>query len=173
MKVVVWIVEGTWQSCIDASRHISPAEADITLLYVLDDEVSLVAHGAFAGLIGRGRRERDPGLQADDIAAKAAGELLAKAMHRLPQPSTQELRRGRAEREVVAVSEGADLLVIARDGDRSRLGPKSLGRASRFVVDHAPCAVLLVWPGSTPDIETIPPPPESPPPHHSTPPHMR
>jgi hypothetical protein len=31
------------------------------------------------------------------------------------------------------------LLIVARDGDRSRLGPKSLGHHTRFVVDHAPC----------------------------------
>jgi hypothetical protein len=38
-----------------------------------------------------------------------------------------------------------DLLVLARDGDRSRPGPHSLGPAARFAVDHAPCRVLLVW----------------------------
>jgi len=41
-----------------------------------------------------------------------------------------------------------DLLVLARDGDRSRAGPASLGPGARFVVDHAPCQVLLVWPGA-------------------------
>jgi len=51
------------------------------------------------------------------------------------------------------------------DGDRSRLGPKSLGKTTRFVVDHAPCPVLLVWPESAPDVATIPPPP-----HHPSPP---
>ena len=59
-------------------------------------------------------------------------------------------RRGRLEREVVAAAEGADLLMVARDGDDARLGPKSLGPASRFVVDHAPCPVLLVWPREAP-----------------------
>lgn len=43
-----------------------------------------------------------------------------------------------------------DLLIVARDGDRSRPGPKSLGPATRFVVDHAPCPVVLVWPGEPP-----------------------
>ena len=66
---------------------------------------------------------------------------------------------GASEREVVAAAEGADLLVLARDGDDTRLGPKSLGPASRFVVDHAPCPVLLVWPELAPGITTIPPPP--------------
>jgi arsenical pump membrane protein len=69
----------------------------------------------------------------------------------------------------VAAAAGADLLVLARDGDRSRLGPKSLGRADRFVVDHAPCPVLLVWPDGTPGTHTIPPPPR--PSHHR--PHRR
>ncbi|MFD5466969.1 hypothetical protein ACFWIQ_29700 [Kitasatospora sp. NPDC127059] len=31
-------------------------------------------------------------------------------------------------------------------GDPAHPGPHSLGPATRFVVDHAPCAVLLVWP---------------------------
>jgi len=50
----------------------------------------------------------------------------------------------------------------ARAGDRSRLGPKSLGRATRFVVDHAACPVLLVWPDAAPEVGTMPPPPHHP-----------
>jgi len=56
----------------------------------------------------------------------------------------------------VAASASADLLVLARDGDQARLGPKSLGKATRFVVDHAACPVLLIWPGSPPGVATIP-----------------
>src|SRR5487761_1082445 len=40
-------------------------------------------------------------------------------------------RRGRLEREPAA-ADGADLLILACDGDRTRLGPKSPGPASRF-----------------------------------------
>jgi nucleotide-binding universal stress UspA family protein len=168
MNVVVWVVEGTWHSCIDATEEMAPADADIALVYVVDEEVSRVAHGAFAGLMGRGghRDRRDPGVQADTITAEAGRELLAAAAERLARPCTSQLRHGRIEREVVEASAGADLLVVARDGDRRRLGPKSLGRASRFVVDHAPCRVLLVWPGASPDIATIPPPPPG---HHPPP----
>jgi hypothetical protein len=50
----------------------------------------------------------------------------------------------------------ADLLIVARDGERSRLGPKSVGRATRFVVDHAACPVLLVWLEAAPDVGTLP-----------------
>ena len=67
-------------------------------------------------------------------------------------------RRGRVEREVVAACADADVLLLARDGD-TRLGPKSLGPRARFVVDHAPCTVLLVWAQRPPGIDTIPAPP--------------
>jgi Universal stress protein family len=66
---------------------------------------------------------------------------------------------------VVEAAQAADLLVVARDGDRHRLGPASLGPATRFVVDHAPCPVLLVWPEETPAVDSLPPPP----PHHPPP----
>jgi nucleotide-binding universal stress UspA family protein len=168
MRVVVWVVEGTWRASVDAARLHSPSDAEFTLLYVVDDEVSKVAHGAFAGLMGRGRRDPDPGAVADDIATRAGEELLHKAGERLQRPHAGALTRGRSEREVVRACDGADLLVVARDGDRARLGPRSLGHTSRFVVDHAPCPVLLIWPGQSPELESIPPPP--PPGRHHPPP---
>jgi hypothetical protein len=70
---------------------------------------------------------------------------------------------GRVERQVVEAAAGVDLLVCTRDGDRYRLGPCSLGSATRFVVDHAPRAVLLAWPSAAPDLASIPPPPGHPP----------
>ncbi|MEU9133453.1 universal stress protein, partial [Kitasatospora sp. NPDC048540] len=101
----------------------------------------------------------DPAAAVDRVAAATAQELLAAATERLARPCTAVERTGRVEREVVAAADGFDLLVLARDGDRSRLGPHSLGPATRFVVDHAPCPVLLVWPGPPPPTATIPPPP--------------
>lgn len=157
--VIIWIVEGTWRSVIDAARELGPAGARLVLLYVTPEEVPGAGHGAYAGLLGRGRPDRDPGTRMEALADTSAGELLDAAARRLGAPCTRAERRGRVEREVVLAADGADLLILARDGDRSRLGPKSLGRASRFVVDHAPCPVLLVWPDSTPGVETIPPPP--------------
>ena len=131
----------------------------MVLLHVADRDVREVAHGAFAGMLGRHHREHDPGPRVDDLSGAVAEALLAAAADRLGRPCRREARSGRAEREVVAACEGADLLVLARDGDRSRLGPHSLGPATRFVVDHAPCPVLLVWPERAPDLGTIPPPP--------------
>ncbi|MFJ7018321.1 universal stress protein [Streptomyces sp. NPDC101117] len=159
MAVVVWIVEGTWPACVDAARRHAPEDAEIVLLHVTGDDVADAAHGAFAGLLGRGHPERDPGTRVEHLAAVSAETLLGAAAERLGRPCTRTERTGRVEREVVAAADGAELLVLARDGDRSRLGPHSLGPASRFVVDHAPCPLLLVWPEAAPDLTTMPGPP--------------
>ncbi|MFJ5060012.1 universal stress protein [Streptomyces sp. JHA19] len=156
MAVVVWIVEGTWPACVDAARRHTSEDDGIVLLHVTGDDVAEAAHSAFAGLLGRGHPERDPGTRVEHLAAASAESLLGAAAERLGRPCTRTERTGRVEREVVAAAEGADLLVLARDGDRSRLGPHSLGPASRFVVDHAPCPLLLVWPEPAPGLATMP-----------------
>jgi nucleotide-binding universal stress UspA family protein len=111
-------------------------------------------------LLGRGGG--DPGARFDEVAAEAAADLVEAAARRLGRPSERLEIQDHSERAVVAASAHADLLIVARDGDRSRLGPKSLGRAARFVVDHAACPVLLVWPDAAPEVGTMPPPPHHP-----------
>ncbi|MFI9761578.1 universal stress protein [Streptomyces sp. NPDC051963] len=165
MSVVVWIVEATWPACVDAARTHATADADIVLLHVTTHDVPGAAHGAFAGLLGRGHPELDPGTRMENLAAASAQQLLRAAADRLGRPCQRTERIGRVEREVVAAAEGADLLILARDGDRTHLGPHSIGPASRFVVDHAPCPVLLVWPEPAPGLTTMPPRPPRPP-HH-------
>jgi nucleotide-binding universal stress UspA family protein len=164
MAVVVWIVEGTWPACVDAARVHATADTGIVLLHVTPADVPGAAHGAFAGLLGRGHPERDPGTRLERLAAASARELLQAAADRLGLPCTRVERTGRVEREVVAAAEGCELLILAHDGDRTHLGPHSLGPAGRFVVDHAPCPVLLVWPETPPGLPTMPPPPSQPPP---------
>ena len=165
MTVIAWIAEGTWPACVDAARAYAPQGEDIILLHVSGEDVPGIARGSYAGLLGRRDPGRDPGARVEGLAAASAAELLDAAAGRLGRPCTRLERSGRTEREVVAAAEGAGLLVVARDGDRARLGPRSLGPATRFVVDHAPCPVLLVWPGPAPGIGAIPPPPPPRPPH--------
>jgi nucleotide-binding universal stress UspA family protein len=159
VRVVIWLTEDTWQSCVDAGRSFAPTGSDVVLLHVTGDDAAAAAHGAYRALMGRGHLDRDPGARLEAMAAAAAAELLDAAATRLGRAATRVERHGRVEREVVQAAAGAELLVVARDGDRTRLGPRSLGPAARFVVDHAPCPVLLVWPEPAPDIASIPPPP--------------
>jgi nucleotide-binding universal stress UspA family protein len=154
MRALVWITEDTWEATVAEAAALLPAGAEITLLHVAGTEAEHVAGGARGALLGR-RPPPPPPLRA--ISEEAAAALLTDAAARLGRPALQVARRGRIEREVVAAAEDADLLVLARDGDHARLGPRSLGPAARFVVDHAPCQVLLVWPDVTPGTETIPP----------------
>ncbi|MEU9101041.1 universal stress protein [Streptomyces sp. NPDC048361] len=158
MSVIIWITEGTWPACVDAAREHTAADADLVLLHVTDDAVAEAAHGAFAGLLGRGHRERDPGTRLEGLSRAAADHLFAEAERRLDRPARRLELHGRTEREIVRATEGADLLICARDGDRTRLGPRSLDPATRFVVDHAPCPVLLVWPDAAPGLGSLPPP---------------
>jgi nucleotide-binding universal stress UspA family protein len=163
MDVLVWIAAGSWPSCVEAARKFAPASSHLTLLHVVDDTVAGTAQGALAGLLGRSSRSAGPdrdGIR--DLAEEVARELLDAAREAVGRPATTEQRHGRLEREVVAAAEGKDLLVLARDGDLRRLGPHSLNAATRFVVDHAPCPVLLVWPSPPPGIGSIPPPPHEP-----------
>jgi nucleotide-binding universal stress UspA family protein len=162
MTVLVWITEDSWQACVDAVQSLAPAGQDVTLLHVTDTAALEAAHGAFTALLGRSRVE--PGAQLEAMAEDAAGQVLAAAAERLGQPAEQLRLRGRPEHQVVGAARGADLLVLAREG--AAAGPKSLGKAARFVVDHAACPVLLIWPGPVPE---GPPPPPPPPPHR--PPH--
>jgi nucleotide-binding universal stress UspA family protein len=165
MRALVWIIEDSWEATVADAAAFVPADAEITLLHVASTEPETVARGARRGLLGRHAAAPTTSEPLREISERAANELLIEAQTRLGRPATIQARRGRVEREVVAAAEGMDLLMMARDGDRQRLGPRSLGPATRFVIDHAPCRVLLVWPDAAPELTTIPPPP-----HEATPP---
>jgi nucleotide-binding universal stress UspA family protein len=164
MRALVWIAEDSWQATVAEAGATLPADTDVTLLHVADDEAQGVVRAARAALLGRPHAmPAAPADALEAISTQAAEELLAQAAAALGRPARTVLRRGRVEREVVAAAAGMDLLILARDGELERLGPRSLGRASRFVIDHAPCRVLLIWPGGAPALITMPP-PERPPP---------
>jgi nucleotide-binding universal stress UspA family protein len=143
MRAIVWIAESTWEACVDRAKELLPDDAEVTLLHVAPADVEDVAARGAARLLGR-RPPPPPGPPLRAIAAEEAQALLESAQSRLGRAAQLDSRRGRVEREVVGACDDADLLVVARDGD-ARVGPKSLGPHTRFVVDHARCHVLLVW----------------------------
>jgi len=78
----------------------------------------------------------------------AAEDILNEGLRYLPNAETFQ-RQGRPEREIVNVAAEwrADLVILcprAEYGGKPTIGPESLGHVARFVVDHAPCPVLLV-----------------------------
>jgi nucleotide-binding universal stress UspA family protein len=80
----------------------------------------------------------------------AAQEILEEGSRSLGGAEMLQ-RTGRPEREIVqaAMEWQADVIVIcSRSSIRGgpSLGPKSVGHVACFVLDHAPCPVLLVRP---------------------------
>lgn len=152
MKVVAWVAPGTWNTVVDTAAR-RPTEDEITLVAAADTQENIPS-GILSGLMGRGHA---PGHQYYDRLSKdAAQDLLDKAYKAIRREAETKLVVGRTERVVTEACADADLLILARDGDRSRLGPNSIGRHTRFVIDHAPCTVALLWPGETPSLDSIP-----------------
>lgn len=138
-------------------------EAVIGLLYVIDsagrDELDrkrerlLRARHPIAPLQDRMARAE----------AEASEEIVQEGQRVFPQAEALQ-REGRPEREIVqqASEWQADLVIVSpRSPDHGGpvLGPKSVGHVARFVLDHAPCPVLLVRPRVDGPLNLPPPPP--------------
>ncbi len=87
--------------------------------------------------------------QAEQFSAQ---EILDEGLRYLPDAQCLQ-RQGRPEREIVncAAEWQADVILIlprANYGEKPTIGPKSVGHVARFVLDHAPCPVLLARPGA-------------------------
>jgi nucleotide-binding universal stress UspA family protein len=105
------------------------------------------------------RRERflsppgPPGLRKHEMQQAehaAAEDILSEGLRHLPNAEMLQ-RQGRPEREIVNVAAEwqADLVILcprAEYGGGPHIGPRSIGHVARFVLDHAPCPVLLVRP---------------------------
>lgn len=80
----------------------------------------------------------------------SAQDILNEGLLHFPAAESLQ-KQGRPEREIVntAAEWRADLVIIcprAEYGGKPTLGPKSVGHVARFVLDQAPCPVLLVRP---------------------------
>jgi nucleotide-binding universal stress UspA family protein len=139
LNVLAWITESGWEACVDAVARLEPAE--VTLIHVATTELP----GP------RGRRHEAVIARMADLAGEAAQALLDDAAERLGEDvsSFTLAASGLPEDIVMQAAAEVDLLVLARDSRHP--GPHSIGHAARFVVDHAPCDVMVVWPGGGPD----------------------
>jgi nucleotide-binding universal stress UspA family protein len=91
-------------------------------------------------------RSREDEMEQAELAA--AQDVLNEGLRYIPNAETFR-RQGRPEREIVNVAAEwqADLVIICPRGEyggKPTIGPKSVGHVARFVLDHAPCPVLLV-----------------------------
>ncbi|MGH2391646.1 MAG: universal stress protein [Chloroflexota bacterium] len=127
------------------ARVVPLAGAEVLFAHVID-----TAHEAdWRRMVGHhwmGRHAVPPELR--EAETQAAKEILeeAPALSRgWPVASRRTMSpHGNPERELIrlALTEQTDLLAVGQH--RVELGPHALGRCARFVIDHAPCSVVLV-----------------------------
>ena len=122
----------------------------LCLLYVIDSG----PHGKIEMVRARFMRpheldapRREQMHQAEQITAQ---DILAEGLRLLPA-AERLVREGRPEREIAicAAEWQADLIILcSRSQGYGELppGPRAVGHVARFVLDHAPCPVLLVRP---------------------------
>jgi nucleotide-binding universal stress UspA family protein len=149
MKLIVGCDEHDLSEFLDALEHCAPLQgADILFAHVVDP----AAGEHWGQMAGHHWFRRHPGpreyARFEQAAVASAQEILHEAMER--SATWPAIRRrplelhGNPERELVrlALVEQADMVAVGQH--QLTLGPRALGRCARFVVDHAPCCVLLV-----------------------------
>jgi nucleotide-binding universal stress UspA family protein len=139
-------------------------DAQILLLHVVDSGPSDEIEHLRKGYFGLGQQGAEL-LALMALSEQEQGEEIltaARTVFRIQWPGGTPgagqieamMLRGKPEQEIVrlAASRSIDLIVLCNRrvrGPREPLhppGPKSVGHIARFVLDHAPCPVLLLRP---------------------------
>ena len=88
-------------------------------------------------------------IAAGEAASRAVIEEAMQAAQRFGLKATEIIREGQPEKIIIQVAREMEVTLIAiwaREGraGHPRIGPAALGHTARFVIDHAPCDVLLL-----------------------------
>jgi nucleotide-binding universal stress UspA family protein len=128
-------------------RTLLPADAEVELYHVVDDAPARELEVQF---LRRPGHPLPPHLDARTRAAESRGSdaVLGDAALALGGVAGTTVGRGRPEWSIVerAAEVSASLVIVGcRPGELSTPPePHSVGHVARFVLDHAPCPVLLV-----------------------------
>ena len=135
--------EPFWERC----RALLPRDAEVEIHHVIDEVPARELEQRFMRHPGH---PPPPGYDARARAAETRGSdaILDDARRALGIAAATSVGRGRPEWEIVrrAGETDASLVVVGcRPGELTTPPePHSLGHVARFVVDHAPCPVMLV-----------------------------
>ena len=127
---------------------ITAVERTIGLLYVTDSGPHHEIERKRKGLLRPRHQSRPLQEKIQSAEVSAAQDILQEGLRYLTQAETLS-REGRPEQEIIQCASDwhADLIVICPRSPAfggPTLGPKSIGHVARFVLDHAPCPVLLL-----------------------------
>jgi nucleotide-binding universal stress UspA family protein len=136
---------------IEIASRLIGRDGEWLTVHVLDTRPRVELGWLRAGIPGAGPLGREQRLAIDDAATERARAVLAEAEHALTAAGLSfggaVQRTGEPGREIcgAARAEHVDLVaLLARRRPGPDVGPPSVGHTARFVVDHAPCPVLLV-----------------------------
>lgn len=126
---------------------LNPTSLTIGLLYVIDSGPQEDLERQRERFMRPAHHPKPRHEQMRQAETASAQEILDEALRFLPGAELLQ-RQGRPEREIVqcAAAWNADLIVICPRSPlftEPLIGPKSVGHVARFVLDHAPCPVLL------------------------------
>lgn len=128
------------------------AAMPVLLLYVVDSRPAHEVLEARTRFFGRPVHGEERMAAADE---RTAAEVLAEAEAICVKLGVPAARigslslHGRPEQEIIRIAneQHASLIVVGaryRGAGRPLIGPESIGHVARFVLDHAPCDVLLL-----------------------------
>ncbi len=120
----------------------------LSFIYVIDARPHEEMERRTGPLLRRARPDT-PRIERMNQADEGAAQEILEEAHGVHPKAETLYRRGQPERVIVnyAAEWNADLIVVCPRSQQNggpTIGPKSLGHVARFVVDHAPCPVLLV-----------------------------
>ena len=150
---ILCCLDGTNRTQIGQAAHMLTSVAPSTygLIYVIDMEPRKEIERTRERFLRHPSGPLAPRAQQMQQAEQAsAQDILNEGLLTFPGAELLQ-RQGRPEREIVncAAAWQADLILLTPRtiyGEKPAIGPKSVGHVARFVLDHAPCPVLLVRP---------------------------
>ncbi|MBC5824991.1 MAG: universal stress protein [Candidatus Eremiobacteraeota bacterium] len=133
-------------------RFVSLAGADVEIVHVREAAARTdLEHALRPGLVRPRLRETEVALRADEDSRMEEIYRRARALLRAAGCGTVALSLldGQASQAIVRhiAQRGTDLCVIGRRPDwdeASELGPRSVGKTARYIIDHANCPVLVL-----------------------------
>ncbi len=141
---------------------LSAQDLRLILLYVIDSGPGQELERMRQRHLGLGQHGAERLAQTAQAEQEQAQEILTTAQATFRAQGTRTgagevesiMLRGRPEQEIVRLSaeQSIDLVIVCNrrvlgpDEPPHPAGPKSVGHVARFVLDHAPCPVLLLRP---------------------------
>jgi nucleotide-binding universal stress UspA family protein len=127
---------------LDRASELLPDGFAWTIVHVVDQRPEAEVERAIGNLPGR-RGGLDRMHQSVDQLQHDVQEEVERWLQEHGRGATLSFLYGVPETEIVELARqsGAEIVVL---GARPEVGPHRFGHVSRFVIDHAPCSVLVI-----------------------------